>query len=141
MDLPFSKISNSQTKTKNIAKEFAGLIKPGDFVALNGNLGSGKTFFIKSVCEMLGIFNVNSPTFAIVNEYSGRYKVYHFDFYRLKSIEELYDIGYEDYLIDTNAVVFAEWAENLPLALPEHRYEISLSFVDENSRKISIKKI
>jgi len=141
MKLPFSIISKSEEQTKKIAAQFSELLKPGDFIALNGNLGSGKTFFIQAVCKNFEIYEVNSPTFAIVNEYSGLYNIYHFDFYRLKNIDELYDIGYEDYFNDELAIIFVEWANNLSLALPEQRYEISLSFIDKNSRKIEIIKI
>ncbi len=140
MDLPFKATLNSETETKKIAADFSEIIKKGDVICLYGDLGSGKTFFVKSVCEKFGIFDVNSPTFAIVNEYSGNIKVYHFDFYRLKNSGELMDIGFYEYLNDKDAVSFIEWSEKFPEILPQNRIEIYLKFVDELKREIEIRK-
>lgn len=140
MDLPFKATLNSETETKKIAADFSEIIKEGDVICLYGDLGSGKTFFVKSVCEKFGIFDVNSPTFAIVNEYSGNIKVYHFDFYRLKNSGELMDIGFYEYLNDKDAVSFIEWSEKFPEILPQNRIEIYLKFVDELKREIEIRK-
>ena len=140
MDLPFKATLNSETATKKIAADFSEIIKEGDVICLYGDLGSGKTFFVKSVCEKFGIFDVNSPTFAIVNEYSGNIKVYHFDFYRLKNSGELMDIGFYEYLNDKDAVSFIEWSEKFPEILPQNRIEIYLKFVDELKREIEIRK-
>lgn len=141
MNFPFIIITQSEEDTKSVASQFSEVIKPGDIIALNGNLGSGKTFFVKGVCMNFNITAVQSPTFAIVNEYSGDKKVYHFDFYRLRNIEELLDIGFEDYLNDSEAILFIEWADKLKDILPADRYEINLNFVDEKSREIIINKL
>ncbi|GBD89879.1 tRNA threonylcarbamoyladenosine biosynthesis protein TsaE [bacterium BMS3Abin04] len=141
MNFPFKIIAHSEEATKSIASRFSRVIKTGDVVALNGNLGSGKTFFVKSVCENYNITGVQSPTFAIVNEYSGDKKIYHFDFYRLKNTEELLDIGFEDYINDTETIIFIEWADKFNNVLPMDRYEINFNFVNERSREIEIKKL
>ena len=140
MQIPGSFISNSEFETSKIAEEFAGLIKNGDVVVLNGNLGAGKTFFIKSLLTVYGITDVSSPSFAIVNEYSGKIKVFHFDFFRLKGIEELLDIGWEDYISDSDAVIFIEWGNMLPEILPARRIEINISIINADKRKFEIKK-
>ncbi len=141
MNFPFIIITQSEEDTKSVASQFSEVIKPGDIIALNGNLGSGKTFFVKGVCMNFNITAVQSPTFAIVNEYSGDKKVYHFDFYRLRNMEELLDIGFEDYLNDSEAILFIEWADKLKDILPADRYEININFVDEKSREIIINKL
>jgi len=86
MLLPFAKIIRSEEETIKIAGNFARLLKPGDVVILTGNLGSGKTFFVRYAVKQFGIDSVSSPTFAIVNEYDGSMKIYHFDFYRIKNL-------------------------------------------------------
>lgn len=141
MNFPFIIITQSEEDTKSVASQFSQVIKPGDIITLNGNLGSGKTFFVKGVCKNFNITAVQSPTFAIVNEYYGDKKVYHFDFYRLRNIEELLDIGFEDYLNDSEAILFIEWADKLKDILPADRYEININFVDEKSREIIIDKL
>ncbi len=141
MDLPFKTVLNSVPDTEKIAADFSKIISPGDVVCLYGDLGSGKTFFVKAVCENFGIHDVNSPTFAIVNEYSGKVKVYHFDFYRLKNTGELLDIGFYEYLNDKEAITFIEWSEKFPSILPENRLEVHLEFAGELKRKIEIKKL
>ncbi len=140
MEIPVSVISNSEEDTAKLANEFSSFIEEGDIVVLNGNLGSGKTFFIKKVLGNFGIENVNSPSFAIVNEYSGKIKAYHFDFYRLKNTEELIDVGWEDYINDNEAVIFIEWGNLLKEALPKRRYEINISILDEGKREFEFKK-
>ena len=106
-------------------------------------MGAGKTTFIKIICKELGIQdNISSPTFSLVNEYvtsSGK-KVFHFDFYRIKSTTEAYDMGYEDYLY-SNAYCFIEWPEKIEELLPEHYVKITIDSVDEGSRIITFKKM
>ncbi|MCS7052127.1 MAG: tRNA (adenosine(37)-N6)-threonylcarbamoyltransferase complex ATPase subunit type 1 TsaE [Ignavibacterium sp.] len=133
-------ISTSEEETKKIAEDFSKKIKTGDVVVLNGLLGSGKTFFVKKVAEFFNLSNSSSPTFAIVNEYQGKIKIFHLDFYRINSIEELYDIGITDYLTDSTSVVFIEWGELFEEVLPKSRYEISFSINEDDSRKIIINK-
>ena len=108
MDSPYLRISKSEDDTSAIANEFAANLKSGMTVILNGDLGAGKTFFIKKVLQKFNVTNTNSPTFAIVNEYFGDKAFYHFDFYRINKETELHDIGIEDYFTDEQSIVFIE---------------------------------
>lgn len=141
ISLPFESIVDSEKETEAIAKSFAANISEGDLILLFGNLGSGKTFFIKSVCSAMNVNKVSSPSFAIVNEYVGTKTIYHFDFYRIKNINELYDIGIEDYLKNDDAIIFIEWADLFRDIIPQHHFEVSINFVNDNKRKITIKKL
>jgi len=139
MVLPFLHEVHSENETVEIAKTFAKILNYGDVVLLNGDLGVGKTFFVKAVCSEYGISNVSSPSFAIVNEYNGSKKVNHFDFYRIRKARELLDIGFTDYLND-ETITFIEWADLYPEVLPHKYYKVELEFANETSRKISITK-
>jgi tRNA threonylcarbamoyladenosine biosynthesis protein TsaE len=130
----------SEKDTKDLAKEFASGLNAGEVIVVNGELGAGKTFFIKSASGVLGIDNVNSPTFALVNEYMGKFKIYHFDFYRINDVKELHDIGFDDYLNDDEAVVFIEWGNLFPEILPYKRTEIEIKVLEDFSREIIINK-
>ena len=130
----------NENETKDLAEEFANIIKVGQVVVLNGNLGSGKTFFIKKLLNSFSINNVSSPSFTIVNEYRGSIKAYHFDFFRLKTVAELYDIGWQDYLNDYNAVTFIEWGNQLEDALPEKRIEILITTINDTERQFDFNK-
>lgn len=141
MNFPFKQKVFNENETSRIAQDFASELINGDIVALTGNLGSGKTFFVKSVCNKLGIHNVSSPSFSIVNIYQGDKQVYHFDFYRIKKIEELYDIGFEEYLNDNNAVTFIEWAEMFQKLMPKRYYHVKIELISDSERIISINKI
>jgi tRNA threonylcarbamoyladenosine biosynthesis protein TsaE len=140
LQLPYKKTIGSESETSSIAKEFVKLIQPGDKIVLNGQLGAGKTYFIKEALSEFGINNVTSPTFAIVNEYDGDFKIYHSDFFRLKNFRELIDIGWQDYMNDETAIIFIEWGNLLPEALPEVRFEIRITLNDDLTREISIQK-
>ncbi|NCD69465.1 tRNA (adenosine(37)-N6)-threonylcarbamoyltransferase complex ATPase subunit type 1 TsaE [Mucilaginibacter agri] len=102
-----------------------------------GDMGAGKTTFIKSLCEALGVTeSVTSPTFSIVNEYRGHgHTVYHFDFYRLKSQSEAFDMGYEEYFY-SDAYCFIEWPEKIADLLPERYLKISIKAISESAREI-----
>jgi tRNA threonylcarbamoyladenosine biosynthesis protein TsaE len=128
----------SEEGTKRFALQFAAGINNGDVIVLNGNLGAGKTFFIKEVCRYFDVKSVNSPTFALINEYTGEKKIYHFDFYRINRLEELYDIGFEDYLNDDEAVIFIEWGDLFPDILPQERIEINILIGKEENRTFEI---
>lgn len=123
-----------------LAKELSNYFNPGDVVVLEGNLGSGKTTLIKNICLDFEINDVNSPSFAIVNEYQGKIKVYHFDFYRIKKIDELYDIGFEDYLLDDSSIIFIEWGNLFPEILPHKYFRLFLQLNENNDRKVTITK-
>lgn len=128
----------NELETIKLAEAFAEQIAPGDFIALNGDLGSGKTFFVKAALKKLNVFNAASPTFAIVNSYLGKHKIYHFDFYRIKKAEELLDIGIHDYINDDDAIIFAEWSGLFPQILPKKRFEINFTIINDAEREISI---
>ncbi len=130
----------SEKETAELAEEFSLNLKKGETVVINGELGAGKTFFIKNAAKVFGINNVNSPTFALVNEYQGKIKIYHFDFYRINEIKELYDIGFDDYLNDDEAIVFIEWGNLFPEILPYKRIEIEIKVLEDFSREITIKR-
>ncbi|MBS4036449.1 MAG: tRNA (adenosine(37)-N6)-threonylcarbamoyltransferase complex ATPase subunit type 1 TsaE [Ignavibacterium sp.] len=134
MFFPSERICRTESDTENLANEFANSLKGGEVVILNGNLGAGKTFFIKSVCSVMGIHNVVSPTFAIVNEHNGKFHINHFDFYRINSINELYDIGFDDYLNNNSSITFIEWGELFRDILPKKRIEINIEFDNNLSR-------
>ena len=131
---------NSEEETKELAHEYASGLNAGDIIVLNGNLGTGKTFFIREAAAYFDVTAVSSPTFALVNEYEGKIKIYHFDFYRINRIEELYDIGFEDYLNDKDAVVFIEWGNLFPDILPEKRNEIYITAGNENQRTFEFRE-
>lgn len=102
------------------------------FYAFFGKMGAGKTTLIKELCAQLGVEdNVCSPTFAIINEYSSGEgePVYHFDFYRLKSLDEAYDLGYEEYFY-SGCYCFSEWTEKIEPLLPEHYLRVAIDEVD-----------
>ncbi len=140
MKYPLIEIVNSEEETIKLALNFAEELKSGDVVVLNGNLGAGKTFFVKNVVKRFGIDNVSSPTFAIVNEYSNSFKFYHFDFYRINNASELFDIGYYDYLNNLDAVTFIEWGSLIPEVLPQKRIEIEIKIKSDFSREFNFKK-
>ncbi len=140
MNFPIKKILNDENETAEFCKQFAGCLKDGDIIALIGDLGVGKTFFVQKVCKTFEINNVNSPTFSIVNEYTGHKKIYHFDFYRIKKVNELYDIGIEEYFNDSKAVTFIEWADMFENVLPKTRINIEINYINEAKREITIKR-
>ena len=141
MEFPVISKVYFKEETAALAGEFASGLKGGEVIVLNGELGAGKTFFIKETLKTFGINNVSSPTFTLINEYSGKFKIYHFDFYRIKNINELYDIGFDDYFTDDNAVVFIEWGNLFPEILPHKRIEIVIKVLEDFNREISINNV
>lgn len=132
---------SNEGETSQIAREFANSVKSGDTVALIGDLGTGKTFFVKRVANEFDYSEANSPTFAIVNIYSGRIILNHFDFYRIKKLEELYDLGFEEYLMNSSSITFIEWADMFPEILPRRRFEITIKTIGGTKREIKIEKL
>lgn len=116
----------------DVARQLLDTFPEERFYAFFGSMGVGKTTLIKELCRQLGVEdNVCSPTFAIVNEYSDRHQrpVYHFDFYRLKTLDEAYDIGYEEYFYSGD-YCFTEWTEKIEPLLPDHYLRITLKEID-----------
>ncbi len=140
IEFPSNKISQSEGDSALIAIDFIKSCKKGDRVILNGDLGAGKTFFIKAALTSLGIKNTNSPSFAIVNEYKNSSHIYHFDFYRLKNSTELFDIGWQDYLNDEDSIIFIEWGNRFPEVLPKDRIEITIEIKDGTERQFRFEK-
>ena len=134
-------LTRSEDETIELGKRFSTILEPGDVVALFGDLGSGKTKFVQGVCIGLGVSEtVNSPTFIIMNKYKGRLTVYHFDFYRVKSVDEVIEIGFRDFIFN-DAVSLIEWADVVYELLPSKRYDVYLRFIDgEEEREIEIIK-
>ena len=133
-------ISQSYEETQKIASEFAANLKPGDVITLDGDLGAGKTAFTGGLAKGLGISGyVTSPTFTIVNEYrNGNMPLFHFDVYRIESMDDLYDIGWEDYA-SQGGVCVIEWADIIRDGLDLPYYEIRITKSDkEDQRQISI---
>ena len=129
---------NSIDGIAGAAKEFVAAMGDRKVFAFYGKMGAGKTTFIKAVCEELGVEDViNSPTFAIVNEYvDGRGEpVYHFDFYRIKTLQEVMDLGYEDYVYSGN-VCFMEWPELIESLLPDDAVRVTIEEVADGGRRI-----
>lgn len=119
-------ISKSTEDTEKIGELIAEKLCGNEVIALFGGLGMGKTAFTRGLCRGLGVNDdVSSPTFALVNEYHGKYNIYHFDMYRVASWEDLYSTGFFDYL--DNGVLVIEWSENIEGALPENAIRINIS--------------
>ena len=119
-------LSHSETETEAAGQALAAKLRPGDVVAYRGDLGAGKTAFTRGLARGLGCHGrVTSPTFTIVNEYEGPTPLFHFDLYRLGGEEELWDIGWEEYLA-RNGVCAVEWSEIAPGALPENTVYVTL---------------
>ena len=125
-----------------IAKKLSEYVSPGDVIVLIGDLGTGKTTFSKEFAMGLGVTeNLKSPTFNYVLEYySGRLPLYHFDVYRISDPQEVYEIGYEDY-IHGDGVSIIEWGDLIKSELPARYIEIDLDHVDEDSRNVELKYI
>ena len=128
---------NSLADINEAAKQFIENMGDGKVFAFYGKMGAGKTTFIKAICEELGVDDViTSPTFAIVNEYQSATtgdSIYHFDFYRIKKLEEVYDMGYEDYFY-SGSLCFLEWPELIDDLLPEDATKITIEATEEGGR-------
>ena len=131
-------ITNSEQETEELGARLAPSLPDGSVVAFYGELGSGKTAFVRGMARGMGIDAlVNSPTFTIVNEYIGPRSLFHFDMYRLGSADELYDIGWEDYLA-RNGICAVEWSENVPGAFEGDEVRITFRKLSDTSREITV---
>lgn len=135
-------ISKSAEETIEIGKRLAGKLKPGDVVALIGNLGAGKTVLTKGIAKGLGVKDVryvNSPTFVTIKEYKGKVPLYHLDIYRLNSTSVLDSESYEEYFYGRGVTVI-EWADKIRAILPKKYIEVKLFVAGEGRRKIEIRR-
>ena len=132
-------ITSSPEETERLGAALGRVLKPGTVIAYSGDLGAGKTAFTRGIARGLGILEpVTSPTYTIVNEYdTGRLPLFHFDMYRLHSSEDLWDIGWEDYL-ERNGVCAVEWSENVADAL-ENPLFIYIEKLGDTCRRITLK--
>lgn len=138
----------SPEETEAVAKEFAEILRTdmrclfGDnvFVALYGDVGVGKTVFVRGLAsEICPDDYVQSPTYAIVNEYRGEYRICHYDMYRITDEDDLESTGFYDY---KNCIIVAEWCENIPFALPKNHYRVTICKTDNgNGRNITVERI
>ena len=128
---------NDLNSIRETAREFIDHMDGRKVFAFYGKMGAGKTTFIKAVCEELGVEDViTSPTFAIINEYSGKDDtIYHFDFYRIKKMEEVYDMGYEDYFY-SGALCFIEWPELIEEVLPGDAVKVQIIEKEDGTRAV-----
>ncbi|WP_455127882.1 tRNA (adenosine(37)-N6)-threonylcarbamoyltransferase complex ATPase subunit type 1 TsaE [Prevotella veroralis] len=130
---------NSLDTIHEAAKDFIKGMGDGKVFAFYGKMGAGKTTFIKALCEVLGVKDViTSPTFAIINEYTdgNDNPIYHFDFYRIKKLEEVYDMGYEDYFYSGNLCLL-EWPELVEDVLPENVIKVTIEEQPDGSRLLT----
>ncbi|OJU10886.1 MAG: tRNA (adenosine(37)-N6)-threonylcarbamoyltransferase complex ATPase subunit type 1 TsaE [Clostridiales bacterium 43-6] len=130
-------LTHSVKETETLGRRLAGVLKSGDTVALFGDMGAGKTAFVRGIAQGLQYpGEVSSPTFSIVNEYLGGVcPVYHFDMYRIEGWDDLHSIGYYDFL-DKDAILIIEWSENIENALPENAIKITVSSGEAETDRI-----
>lgn len=130
-------ISKSSVETEKIGQKIAGKLKNKDIIAFYGGLGAGKTTLVRGIAKGLGSIDwVSSPTFAIVNEYDGENnKIYHFDMYRIEEFDDLYSVGFFDYL-ESDAIIIIEWSENIELELPDNIIKITMKHLNSQNERV-----
>ena len=129
-------ITNSEKETLDVAYELASKIEKNTVICLNGELGAGKTVFVRGFCSFFGINEISSPTFTLVNEYEGNKKVFHFDVNRLADEYEFYAIGGEEYF--ENGICIVEWSDIIKDVIPKDAIDVRIYKLDDNVRKIII---
>lgn len=135
--------SHTAAQTKKLGRLIGQFLKPGSLVALSGELGSGKTQFIKGLASGLGVdrsYHVSSPSFVLINEYPGRIPLYHLDLYRLSEGKDLEEMGLEEYFYG-NGVTAIEWAEKATFFIPPQHIWIDIRWTGPNSRQLIIKAV
>ncbi|MBR4048066.1 MAG: tRNA (adenosine(37)-N6)-threonylcarbamoyltransferase complex ATPase subunit type 1 TsaE [Bacteroides sp.] len=134
----------SLEKIQEAAKAFVANMGDDTVFAFYGKMGAGKTTFVKAICEELGVEDtITSPTFAIVNEYRSDLAgelIYHFDFYRIKKLDEVYDMGYEDYFY-SGAICFIEWPELIEELLPGNTVKVSIEELPNGEREVTLSEL
>lgn len=130
--------SNSVLETEKLARKIASKLKGNEIITFCGDLGAGKTAFTRGFADYFGLKDdVSSPTFSLMNEYSnGKVKIYHFDMYRIKSLEDLESTGFFDYI--GKGIILIEWSENIKEFINEDVIEIKIDKISENSRRFEI---
>jgi tRNA threonylcarbamoyladenosine biosynthesis protein TsaE len=132
-------VSSSSDQTRAIAGALASSLQGGDVVVLSGDLGAGKTTFVQGVAAALDVrAHVTSPSFVLVREYAGRARVVHVDVYRLSSLQELIDLGYEE-VFAPDAITFIEWGDVVGELLPDDRVDVEIRASDDETRRITIR--
>lgn len=132
-------ISHSLADTEKIAEELSAKLQPGSIITLSGKLGTGKTCFVQMIAKQFGVNGyINSPSYTILNQYQGRYTIYHLDFYRLDSLEQILEIGIDE-IIYGQGITFIEWPELIEPILPKNCVKVYFRYLDETSREIIIK--
>jgi tRNA threonylcarbamoyladenosine biosynthesis protein TsaE len=132
--------TKSTSETVRIGKSMGSLLRPGDVVALVGELGTGKTQFIKGLAEGVGVGKptyISSPSFTLINEYPGKVPFYHIDLFRLESEKEAEELGLEEYF-QGEGITAIEWADKIPSLLPEENLWIHIHYTGENTRSLEI---
>ncbi len=134
--------SHNESETIALAEKLAPLFRPGDLVILKGELGAGKTAFVRGLAGALGLDReaVNSPSFTIVNEYPGERPMYHLDLYRINDPTELDEIGWDEYLQRPGLIV-VEWGDKAGNYLPSQYYVISFKIINEQTREIDVSHV
>ncbi len=134
------RVTKSENETRAFAKETAEKLRAGDVILYSGEMGAGKTAFTKGIAEYFGTEEeVTSPTFALVHEYPARIPIFHFDLYRISGFDELYAVGFYDYL-DRGGVIAVEWSENVPDLEDEleNVIKVCIEKLSENERRITV---
>jgi tRNA threonylcarbamoyladenosine biosynthesis protein TsaE len=132
--------TQTTSETVRIGKSIGSLLRPGDVVALVGELGTGKTQFIKGLAEGLGVGKptyISSPSFTLINEYPGRVPFYHIDLFRLESEKEAEELGLEEYF-QGEGITAIEWADRIPSLLPDENLWIHIHYTGKNTRSLEI---
>ena len=133
-------LSSSAEATFEYGRTLGEFLQPGDVIALSGDLGAGKTCFVQGVAMGAGVqekSQVTSPTFTLIQEYQGRFPIYHFDVYRLNQAEDLYELGFEEYFYG-EGITLIEWAERIPSLLPEEHLALSLHIDPDLTRHVRL---
>lgn len=134
------RVTKSENETRAFAKEVAEKLRAGDVILYSGEMGAGKTAFTKGLAEYFGTEEeVTSPTFALVHEYPARIPIFHFDLYRISGFDELYAVGFYDYL-DRGGIIAVEWSENVPDLEDEleNVIKVCIEKLSENERRITV---
>lgn len=126
-------VCNNELETQVLGQKIASFLKAGDFIGLNGDLGAGKTFLCRSIIKSLGVTSdITSPSYTILNDYGN---LYHFDVYRINDIEEMYEIGYEDYFF-SDGICFVEWSDEIQSLLPEAYIRIEMNLGESIHQRV-----